>query len=117
MKKLCLALHTLKIMVKMGAFSTIIFHYEKDDGNSSAHEIFTNKICRPSTLHTRTRILRLFLKVGAFILKFFLIVIRVKIFTRSRILKFYFIIQQSKIHTVSFSFKDTSLRDFYFSLL
>ena len=22
---------------------------EKDDGNSSAHEIFTNKICRPST--------------------------------------------------------------------
>jgi hypothetical protein len=25
---------------------------EKDDGNSSAHEIFTNKICRPSTLHT-----------------------------------------------------------------
>jgi hypothetical protein len=52
MKKLCLALHTLKIMVKMGAFSTIIFHYEKDDGNSSAHEIFTNKICRPSTLHT-----------------------------------------------------------------
>jgi hypothetical protein len=90
---------------------------EKDDGNSSAHEIFTNKICRPSTLHTRTRILRLFLKVGAFILKIFLIVIRVKIFTRSRILKFYFIIQQSKIHTVSFSFKDTSLRDFYFSLL
>ena len=33
---------------------------EKDDGNSSAHAIFTNKICRPSTLHTRTRILRLF---------------------------------------------------------
>ncbi len=109
MKKLCLALHTLKIMVKwellvlLFFIMTLLGHVslndkttivatqiaEKDDGNSSAHVIFTNKICRPSTLHTRTRILRLFLKVGAFILKFFLIVIRVKIFTRSRILKFF----------------------------